>query len=93
MANITEHDSKEEGECNDREQSRIHLLVVGHTICINNLLKWSCEVVGFEESRGNEALALLLPNLRPLNILHPFHISNPFSNGCNRSYRSPEKAN
>ena len=50
MANITKHDSEQERENCNGEESRVYLFVSWHTIGINNLLERSCEVIGLEES-------------------------------------------
>ena len=46
VTNITKHDSKEEGEGDDREETRVGLLVVGNTISLNNFLSRSRKTVG-----------------------------------------------
>ena len=50
MTNITEHHTKQKRKDSNSKQSRIHLFVSWHTISINNLLKWSCEIVSLEVS-------------------------------------------
>lgn len=51
MAIVSEHDSKEEGEGHDSEWSWVSLLVVGHSISVNNLLEEGSEVIGLDIGR------------------------------------------
>ena len=38
VAHIAEHDGEKEGETDDREQRRVHLLVRGDTVRVNDVL-------------------------------------------------------
>lgn len=49
MTNVTEHDSEEEGERNNRKQSRVDLLIFGDTITIHNGLEGFSELVRSHE--------------------------------------------
>ena len=48
MPKVTKHDSKEEGEGDNGEGSRVGLPVFGHTVCIHNLLERVCDFIGLE---------------------------------------------
>lgn len=45
---VTKHDSKEEGEGDNREGGWVGLPVLGHTICVHNLLERVGDFVGLE---------------------------------------------
>lgn len=45
VADIPEHDSKEEGEGDYSEKRRIGLLVSCNTVCLYDFLCWSCKIV------------------------------------------------
>lgn len=48
MPYISEHDSKEEGECSYRKQPWVDLLVAWHSIGVDNLLEWGRECIQFQ---------------------------------------------
>jgi hypothetical protein len=45
VADITKHNAEEEREGHDRENRRVYLLIVRHTISINDLLEDPCHLV------------------------------------------------
>ena len=53
MEDVTEHDSKEEGEGDTREDGRVHLLVMRDTIGIYDFLERPDEVISFNKGRRN----------------------------------------
>lgn len=52
MEHISKHDSEEEREGHNSEQSWVDFLISRDTIDIDNQLEHSCELVQFEISRG-----------------------------------------
>ena len=54
MAVVSKHHSKEEGEGNHSEGSRVSLAISRHTIHVGDLLIGSDDVIGLEESRRVE---------------------------------------
>jgi hypothetical protein len=48
MANITEHDSKQEWECDASKHSWVYLLVVRDTVSVDNVLEGSSEFISLE---------------------------------------------
>ena len=45
VTDITKHNTEEEREGDDGENRRVYLLIVRHTICINDLLEDPCHLV------------------------------------------------
>ncbi len=62
VANVTEHDSEEEGEGDDGEDSGVGLLVPRHTVCIHDVLKRLREFVRPEVRRWGLVLWCDLPH-------------------------------
>ena len=54
MAHISKHESKQEREGSNRDDSRINLLVIGSTIHVNNHMERHREVIQFEICRFQE---------------------------------------
>ena len=50
MANVTEHHSKQEWECDHRKYSWIDLLIHGDTVSIDDFLECSRELIQFDMS-------------------------------------------
>ena len=48
MTNISEHDTKHEGEKYTSEQTWVDLLVSGNTVSVNNFLECPSEIINFE---------------------------------------------
>lgn len=48
VAKVTKHDSKEEGEGDNCEGGWVGLSVLGHTICVHNLLEGVGDLVGLK---------------------------------------------
>lgn len=48
MPDISEHDTEEEGEDGNCEESGVDFFVSGNTVSVNNLLERGSEVIGFE---------------------------------------------
>lgn len=48
MSNISKHDCELERKHRDRKQPWVHLSVSGNTVCVDDFLKWFCELVHFE---------------------------------------------
>lgn len=59
MAQITEHDTKEEGECDDREYCRIDFLVHWNTVGVHDLLEDPCELICLDVSRGLDTMVFI----------------------------------
>ena len=51
MVHITEHYSEQKWEGDDSEQSRVDLFIPWYTVCVDNELKWTSEIVKLEMSR------------------------------------------
>lgn len=47
MANIAEHDTKQEREDGNGVQGWVDFLISGNTVCVDDLLEWRCESVRF----------------------------------------------
>ena len=60
MTNISEHDSKEEGERDAGEECRIHLLVLGHIKQVNDHLERPSELIGYYVRRWADILPVVL---------------------------------
>lgn len=69
MANVTEHDAKEERESNCREISRVDLFVGRGSISVNDILEHLSEGIGPDESRRLDAFARDLLNLNAFAAL------------------------
>lgn len=50
MNDITEHDTKEEGECHNGKDSRVDFFVIWDSIGINDLLESPCHFIGLKVS-------------------------------------------
>lgn len=59
MHDITEHDTKEEGESHTSEDSRVDFLESWDTISVDDLLEGPGEFIGLEEGRLNESSIIL----------------------------------
>ena len=59
VAHITEHHTEKERECDDREQSRISLLIPWDTVCVNDLLIDTCEFVCLNVCRPGDGMVLI----------------------------------
>ena len=64
MTEVSEHQAEHEWECYNVKWSWVDFFVVGHTIRIDNLLEWPCEIVGLDEGRRHDTLNLNLLKLR-----------------------------
>lgn len=51
MADITKHDTEEEGEGYDRKDRRVYFFVVRHTICVHDLLEHVGDIILSKECR------------------------------------------
>jgi hypothetical protein len=58
VADISEHDAKQEGEGYDREDSRVSFLEHRNTICVNNFLKGVSKLVSLNVSRLCDSMIL-----------------------------------
>ena len=56
MANISEHNTEKEGECNTSENCWINFFVGRHTISVHDLLEYSCELVHSEQAWRSYAM-------------------------------------
>lgn len=78
MHDISKHHSEEKWEGNAGEKGWVDLFVAWHTICINNLLEHSCELVGLEQSWFGQTTDFIrtLLHVQTLNSLHCHNLSN-----------------
>ena len=71
MENVSEHNTKHEGEGHNGKDSRVGLLEFRNAVSVHNFLKRHEDVIGVEE-RWNHILLLLSPDyfpyLRPINV-------------------------
>ena len=51
MADVTEHDPKEERESDAREKRRVHLFILGHIEKIDDNLEAEGELIGYNVGR------------------------------------------
>ena len=63
MANISEHHTKEEWECDYRKHCRVSLFVHWHTICVDDLLERASEFVSPDISRRPYRMIFVSLNL------------------------------
>ncbi len=59
MAQITEHDTKEEGECDDSEDCRIDFLVHRNTVGVHDLLEDPCEIICLDIGWGLDTMVFI----------------------------------
>jgi hypothetical protein len=58
MADISKHNTEQEGEGHNCEHSRVDFLVHRDTVGINNLLEDLCKSICFDISWGNDSVVL-----------------------------------
>ena len=68
MSNITEHYSKKERKGDTCKISWINLLIYRNTVCIDNLLECSGELIGFEICRSFDIVVIFSPNLSTVKL-------------------------
>ena len=64
MSKIAKHHSKQEWECNDREDCWIHLSVVRESVGVHNVLEWLGKIIILEVSRRLDSRVNKLSDLR-----------------------------
>ncbi len=97
MHDITEHDPKEEWECDYCKHSRVDLLEYGDTISIHDLLEWHGQLIGLEESWLHKPMITLIVgrdmvDLGTIDVPSLSHLVNLVPNSLAELGRTPHQA-
>ena len=70
MADVTKHDSKEEGESDAREKRRVHLFILRHIKKIDDYLEAKSELIGNDVSGWADVGSIIAR----FKLVEPWHL-------------------